>query len=96
MALAGSNDQADVKDTPCTFLPWVAADGRRTASDVREATFGVRFGDCQRRRKKMHLIEAAPFGRLDQMLRMAEQKGTCGVLCPPAKNRRVWGAEHPS
>ena len=60
--------QADRKVTPCTFLPWVAADGRRTASDGREAAFGGRSADCQRRRKKKHLIEAAPFGHHHQML----------------------------
>ena len=40
-----------------------------TVSD-RFRPFRIVFGPIrQRRRKKKHLIEAAPFGRLDQMLR---------------------------
>ena len=35
----------------------------------RQGVFGGRSADRQRRRKKNHLIEAALFGRLDQMLR---------------------------
>ena len=63
----------------------MAADGRRTASDGREAAFGGRSADRQRRGKKKHLIEAAPFGRLDQMLRMAVQGRVLGGLCRPIK-----------
>ena len=53
----------------------------------------------QRRRKKNHLIKAAPFGRLDQMIRTTErrrQKKTRRVR-PPAKpvKGRVWGGEAP-
>ena len=34
----------------------MAADGRRTASDGREAAFGDRSADCQRRRKKKAFV----------------------------------------
>ena len=37
-------------------------------SGVVRQLFVGRSADRQRRRKKKHLIEAAPFGRLDQML----------------------------
>ena len=40
--------QADRKVTPCTFLPWVAADRCQTVSDGREAAFGGRSADRQR------------------------------------------------
>ena len=60
-----------------SLVPWTAvgrssdllsSDGHRTAS--RRSSDGCRRSSCrQRRRKKKHLIEAAPFGRLDQMLR---------------------------
>ena len=46
----------------------MAADGCQTASDSREAAFGGRSADRQRRRKQKHFIEAAKLGRLDQML----------------------------
>ena len=45
--------------------------------------------------KKKHLIEAAPVGRLDQMLRTIIQGGVWGGFGPPAKNRGVWGAARP-
>ena len=45
---------------------------------------------------KKHLIEAAPFGRLDQMLRTIVSGGVWGGFAPPAKIRGVWGAEPPS
>ena len=50
----------------------------------------------QRRRKKKHLIEAAPFGRLDQMLSTAVQGGLWEGFAPPARNQGVWGAAPPS
>ena len=40
---------------------------------VRGAAFGGRSAD-QRRRKKKHLIEVAPFGRLDKMLRATKRR----------------------
>ena len=48
---------------------------------------GRRSADRQRHRKKKHLIEAALFGRLDQMLRRAVQGGVWGTM-PPSKNRK--------
>ena len=61
------------------LVPWTVVgrpvDGRR------------RRACRQRRRKKNHLIEAAPFGRLDQMWRTTVLGGGLGGLCPPAKNR---------
>ena len=72
--------QADRKVTPCAFLPWVATDRRQTASDGREVALGVRSEDRQRRRNKKHLIEAAPFGLLEQMLRTISFQG--GALAP--------------
>ena len=74
----------------------VAANGRRTASDGRGAAFDGHSADRERRRKKKDLIEAAPFGRLHQMLRMDVQGGGLGGLCPPAKNRGVWGQRPPA
>ena len=52
----------------------VAADGRRTVSDGSEAAFGGCSADRQRRPEKKHLIEAALFGHLDQMLRTTERR----------------------
>ena len=47
--------------------------------------------------QKTHLIEAAPFGCLDQMLRTTVW-GVCvwGGKASPAKNWGVWGAAPPS
>ena len=57
--------QAEKEGTVEPLVPWTVVgrlvDGRRQAD-------GRRRRACrQRRRKKNHLIEAAPFGRLDQM-----------------------------
>ena len=68
----------------------MAADGRRTVSDGREAAFGGRSADRQRRRKKKHLIEAAPFGHLDQMLRMGCSREWSGGALPPQP--KTWGS----
>ena len=47
--------------------------------------------------KKKHLIEAAPFGRLDQMLwTTVEGAEGPGGLCPSSQNRGFWGAAPPS
>ena len=71
--------QADRKVTPCTFLPWVAADGRRTAFDGREGVFGGPSADRQKG-KKNNLIEAAPFGRLDHTWRSPVTKKNLKIL----------------
>ena len=44
--------------------------------------------------KKKHLIEAAPFGCLDQMLSTIVWGRVWGGFVPPAKNHGVWG-QHP-
>ena len=90
--------QADKKVTPCAFLPWVdrvggrPPDGRRPVvrrpTDGRRTSSGRTSGRCacrQRRRKKNHLIEAAPFGRLDQMWRTIVFWGGLRGLCPPSQ-----------
>ena len=73
--------QADRKVTPCTFLHWIDRVGGRRTADGRQ-----RRPCRQRRQKKNHLIEVAPFDRLDQML------STLVGLCPPAQNRakKAW------
>ena len=69
-------------------------DGCRTAGGRSSASRRRRRCTCrQRRRKKKHLIEAAPFGRLDQMLRMAVQTGSGGTS-PPQPN--IGGSLRPS
>ena len=45
--------------------------------------------------KKKHLIEAAPFGCLDQMLRMAVQGRVLGGLCPPSQKLGGSGGHRP-
>ena len=56
---------------------------------------GRRWRPCrQRRRKKKHLIEAAPFGGLDQMLRTTVQGR--GLFPSQTKNQEVLGAAPPS
>ena len=63
-------------------LVWVFdVRSRRVAADV-----AGRLTYSQRRRKKRHLIEAAPFGRLDQMLRTAVQSGVWRGFASGAKN----------
>ena len=52
--------QADRKVTLCSLLPRVAADGRRTASEGREAAFGGRSADRQQRRKKKAFDRGGP------------------------------------
>ena len=46
--------------------------------------------------KKKHLIEAAPFGRLDQMLSTVVQGRGVRGLCPLAKNRGSGGQRPPA
>ena len=47
--------------------------------------------------EKRHLIEAAPFGRLDQMLRTTVQGGRSGEALPPQpKNERSGGQRPPT
>ena len=71
--LVENRSQANRRVTPCIFLPWVPAVVLRIVSGAE---------------KKKHLIEAAPFGRLDQMLSKCDRLG--GDQSPPAKNRAVW------
>ena len=60
--------------------------GRRPADGRGTVVGSARVTACrQRRRKKKRLIEAAPFGRLDQMLRTAVQGYGLGGLCPPSQ-----------
>ena len=73
----------------------MAADGRRTASDGREMAFGGRSADRQQRRRKKHLIEAAPFGRLDQMLRTTVQGRVWGRFAPPSQKPGGLGCSAP-
>ena len=73
-----------LKSTPCSNLAagGRSSDGRRTVGG-QSSDSGQRCPCRQRRRKKKHLIKAAPFGRLDQMLRTTVQGGSLGWLCPP-------------
>ena len=62
------SDQAEKEGTVEPLVPWTVVgrpvDGRRTAAGRSSA---ARVSSAAP--KKNHLIEAAPFGRLDQMLR---------------------------
>ena len=60
-----------------------------TKQFLRNRSFGGPSVDRQQRRKKRHLIEAAP-GRLDQMPRTSVQVGDL----PPTRYREIWGAAH--
>ena len=72
-----------------------SSDGRRTVVGRSSGRTSGRRACRQRRRKKNHLIEAAPFGRLDQMWRTTGRlRGRSeGVLPPPSQKP---GAAPPS
>ena len=64
-------------------------------SGVVRQLFVGRSADRQRRRKKKHLIEAAPFGRLDQLLWTAVQGGGLGQFWPPPAKTEESGGQCP-
>ena len=86
-------------DRFCLFCGRLGRSGIVRALDLR-GSFGSRSGgrsaDRQWHRRKRHLIEAAPFGRLNQMQRRSFKGRVLGGFAPPAKSREVWGAAPPS
>ena len=56
-------------------------------SDACETVFGEGLRIVSGTDNRLHLIEAAPFGCLDQMLRTIVQGGLLEGFAPPADNR---------